>query len=557
MRSIKEHFDNDDLRDYLIANTVDEGVVGDFLKKTWNYLKGKIAKIGNYFVGILNGKILPAILPITSQKALLNGEIPDSKGIHWVGTKEDKRYSGVDTTGKSVLNSRESTIEMWKRTAKSFLKESNDTRSLEEIINEVKLEADDKELVNVDGDALKKIIRATIKNGANAVPLLIWGAPGTGKTAIVNAVLKEIQGEDARMLDMQLSMKDRDDFFLPYYNADHTESVDLPKSYLPVWEDKPDMTDEERKAADDKCGRGLLFLDELSRAKPAVQNICLKLVNERKLGDTYKLGSGWSIVCASNRMEDDESSQFQLSSALANRFRQVNFCPSFKSWRNWADTKGYMNQMVLDWLENNQKYLYFQENPETTLYCTPRAWELACRVLSDYAYTSSEEGYNLFDIDDELIEAGIAQAVGRTAASAFMEYVKLARKIDVDKLRLVLTNPKKAPKPKKEGSGYKLDLVYIITSMVLSFLDPKDKLVDPKTFENICTYFADLGDMNAAAKMFTGINRMFPAMTNHYGDTMDDEDGEEHTDKYVNAVQILAAAYPDWENAEFPDVSKF
>ena len=555
MRSIKEHFDNDDLRDYLIANTVDEGVIGDFFKKTWNYLKGKIAKIGNYFVGIFNDKVLPVVLPITSQKALLDGEIPDSKGIHWVGTKEDKKYSGVDTTGKTVLNSRESTMEMWKRTARAFLKEDKeDTRSLEEIINEVKLEADDKELVNVDGDALKQIIRTTIKNGANAVPLLIWGAPGTGKTSVVNAVLKEVQGEDARLLDMQLSMKDRDDFFLPYYNAEHTESVDLPKSYLPVWEDRSDMTDEERKAADAKCGKGLLFLDEISRAKPAVQNICLKFVDERKLGDTYKLGSGWSIILASNRLEDDESSQFEVSTALVNRLRQVNFTPSFKSWRKWADTKGYMNQVVLDWLENNQKYLYFQANPETTLYCTPRAWELACKVLSDYAYTATEEGYNLFDIDDSLIEAGVAQAVGRTAASAFMEYIKLARKIDVDKLRLVLTDPKKAPKPKKEGSGYKLDLVYIITSMILSFLDPKRDL-DPQTFENICTYFADLGDMNAAAKIFSGLNRMFPNMANGYGDDSSDEDN--HDDRYVKGVQILAKAFPEWESAEFPDVNKF
>ena len=89
------------------------------------------------------------------------------------------------------------------------------------------------------------------------------------------------------MLDMQLSMKEHDDFFLPSYNVNKTKAVDLPKSYLPVWEDLDSMTDEERKAADEACGKGLIFLDELSRAKPQVQDVCLKLVDERKLGEKY------------------------------------------------------------------------------------------------------------------------------------------------------------------------------------------------------------------------------------------------------------------------------
>ena len=56
------------------------------------------------------------------------------------------------------------------------------------------------------------------------------------------------------------------------------------------------------------------FIDELSRATPQVLNVILPLINEGILNG-YKLGSGWTIVCASNRREDDEG-QESIGNAL-------------------------------------------------------------------------------------------------------------------------------------------------------------------------------------------------------------------------------------------------
>jgi hypothetical protein len=468
MKQLKESFIGNELSGYLQERLIEEGKITDFFKKTFNYLKNKVAKIGNMFVSLFNDKILPAVLPITSQAALKNGNVRDTECIHWMGTKEDAKYSGVDTTGKNILDSRPSTIEMWTKAARNAgVKESKfEGKTLNQILEVLKLQSDDNQVRNIDSDELKRLIEVVIRKGANAKPLLIWGAPGIGKTAIVNAVLKQCKGSQARMLDMQLSMKAYDDFFLPSYNADKTVATDVPKSYLPVWEDRWDMTDEERKKADEACGTGLLFLDELSRAKPQVQNVVLKLANERKLGDSYRLGSGWSVVAASNRLEDDEDSQQKLGQALGNRFRQVNYSPTCKSWIKWAQSKGYMNQHVLDWLEQNEKYFYFQDNDETTLFCTPRAWESACQALADESYTADEEGFDLLALPDDVIMSAIQDNVGLTAARAFMDYVRLMRTINIDDLKMVLTKPEKAPLPKKTNGSYKPDIIYIITTRI-------------------------------------------------------------------------------------------
>lgn len=541
MKTLKEQFEGDELSSYLKSKTVNEGAVGDFFKKTWNYLKGKIAQVGDWFVSVVGEKILPVMLPITSQIALKKQPVG---GVHWFGNSDDKKFSGVSTNEESILSTRPSTLKVWQEAAKRKIVEAKESKSFNQILEVLKLASDDNQIRNIDGAELERLIEMVLRKGSEAKPLLVWGAPGIGKTAIINAVLKRVKGADSRMLDFQLSMKEHDDFFLPSYNVNKTKAVDLPKSYLPVWEDLDSMTDEERKAADEACGKGLIFLDELSRAKPQVQDVCLKLVDERKLGEKYKLGSGWSVIAASNRMEDDMDTQHDLSIALANRFRQVNYSPTCKSWRKWADKKGYMNKHVLDWLEQNEKYFYYQDNDETKIFCTPRAWEGACKALADMSYTADEEGFDLLALPDDVIMGEVQDYVGLTAARAFMDYVKLMRTVDMEKLKLVLTDPDKAPLPKKEGSTYKLDIIYIITTTIVSFLKTQP---DPKTFENICTYYARMKDESAAGKMFSMVNQKFPAMGKGYGES--DEPG--WNADYKPALDILIAAYPEWENANF------
>ena len=544
MKQLKEQFEGNELSQYL-QDRLDESVVGDFFKKTFNYLKGKIAKLGEFFVSLFDGKALPSMLPITSQSVLKKGGVRDTAGVHWMGNSEDAKFSGVDTTGKNILDSRPSTIEMWTRAAKTRIyKESATSRTFNQILEVLKLQSDDNQVRNIDGKELERLVETVLRKGSAAKPLLIWGAPGIGKTAIVNAVLKKVKGDGSRMLDFQLSMKEHDDFFLPSYNVNKTKAVDLPKSYLPVWEDLDSMTEEERKAADAACGTGLLFLDELSRAKPQVQDVCLKLIGERKLGDSYRLGSGWSVIAASNRLEDDMDTQHDLSMALANRFRQVNYSPTCKSWRNWAEKQGYMNKHVLDWLEQNEKYFYYQDNDDTKIFCTPRAWESACQALADESWTADEEGFDLLALPDDVIMGCIQDNVGLTAARAFMDYVKLMRTIDMDDLRKVLTDPDKAPLPQKTGATYKLDIIYIITTTIMSFLKEQPT---PEVFTNVCKYYARLKDESAAGKMFTMMTRKFHKINYGFGQG----EGPEWNSDYLPGLQVLIDAYPEWENANF------
>ena len=134
---------------------------------------------------------------------------------------------------------------------------------------------------------------------AAKVPVLLWGSPGTGKTSAVHA-LADAMGWPCETVIA--SIREPSDFAgLPVVSGDQVRFA------APRWA--------ERLAA---AGRGLLFLDEISTAPPAVQAALLRVVLERVVGDLY-LPDGVVVVAAANPPEQTADG-WDLSAPLANRF---------------------------------------------------------------------------------------------------------------------------------------------------------------------------------------------------------------------------------------------
>ncbi len=151
---------------------------------------------------------------------------------------------------------------------------------------------------------------------AARVPVLLWGAPGTGKTSVVTAMAHAAGLPCETVI---ASIREPSDFAgLPVVapvgtgpDADGAPAataaprrVDLAP---PRWA--------ERLAS---AGRGLLFFDEVSTAPPAVQAALLRVVLERTVGD-LALPDGVAVVAAANPPEQ-AADGWDLSAPLANRF---------------------------------------------------------------------------------------------------------------------------------------------------------------------------------------------------------------------------------------------
>ncbi|MDQ1437502.1 MAG: hypothetical protein QOK43_1131 [Acidimicrobiaceae bacterium] len=136
------------------------------------------------------------------------------------------------------------------------------------------------------------------------VPVLLWGSPGTGKTAGIRAIA---QAMDLPCETVLASIREPSDFSgLPVV---HDGAVAFAP---PVWATRLVQ-----------AGRGVLFLDEISTAPPAVQAALLRVVLERVVGD-LALPDTVAVVAAANPPEQ-AADGWDLSAPLANRFCHLDW----------------------------------------------------------------------------------------------------------------------------------------------------------------------------------------------------------------------------------------
>ena len=153
-------------------------------------------------------------------------------------------------------------------------------------------------------------------------PVLLWGEPGTGKSSTVRQLAESLELPLETVL---ASLREPADFAgLPI--VDVTGSVRLA---APAWASRLVQS-----------GRGLLFLDEITTAAPAVQAALLRVVLERVVGD-LTLPPSVAIVAAANPV-DSSSGGWELTAPLANRFCHLE-------WP--VDPAAYVNSLVAGWPE--------------------------------------------------------------------------------------------------------------------------------------------------------------------------------------------------------------
>jgi MoxR-like ATPase len=135
------------------------------------------------------------------------------------------------------------------------------------------------------------------------ISTMIWGPPGVGKSSIVAQIAKShgIAFVDVRL--SQLAPTDLRGLPVP----ENGRSKWFPPEFLP------------------DGGKGILFLDELNMAPPAMQGIAQQLILDRKVG-SYTVPPNWFIWAAGNRKED-RASVFEMPAPLANRFLHLTVLP--------------------------------------------------------------------------------------------------------------------------------------------------------------------------------------------------------------------------------------
>ncbi|HZF69966.1 MoxR family ATPase [Sulfuricurvum sp.] len=230
------------------------------------------------------------------------------------------------------------------------------------------------------------------------IPTFLWGAPGIGKSSIIKQIARE---NGIECIDLRLSLMDPTDLKgIPFYERDSHSALWAPPSFLP------------------REGKGILFLDELNSAAPAVQASAYQLILDRKVGE-YTLPDGWAIVAAGNR-EGDRGVVYRLPSPLANRFVHIEMEVNAADWRDWALSRGIDVRVVAYIGFKNSALFGFDPLKNERSFATPRSWEAVHTILNS-------------SLSKTLWLEAFAGAVGEDAAVDFLGFVQVMDKLpDVD-----------------------------------------------------------------------------------------------------------------------------
>lgn len=279
-------------------------------------------------------------------------------------------------------------------------------------------------------DYLGKVVDHNIHSS-----LMIWGAPGIGKSSVVEAVAKE---KDIELIDLRISQLAPTDLRgIPVPKDD--KACWYPPEFLPT------------------SGKGILFLDEINMAPPAVQGIAQQLILDRKVG-SYQVPDGWFIWSAGNRKEDF-AAVFDMPAPLANRFIHLEVSTGLEEFKEYA-LKNKIDDRIISFLNFRPKYLH-KIDKNSPSWPSPRSWAIGNDLIKA-------------DLD-------IDPAIGEACASEFRSYCKVY--LNLPDIPSILSGKNKPAFPKDLSARYALTCALAVRAK------------DVKEVENAFLYIDSKGSM--------------------------------------------------------------
>lgn len=290
------------------------------------------------------------------------------------------------------------------------------------------------------------------------VPVLVWGDPGAGKTAAINALVRAM---GCHLETVLASLREPSDF-----------------SGLPVVVDgdvrmaPPDWARRLAGRTDAVC-----FFDEISTAPPSTQRALLRVIHERVVGD-LALGAEVRMVAAANPAEV-AAGGWDLTPPLANRFLHLDWKvdPAVVAtgmtgrWPDpqplvidplWPSNLTYHAAVVSGFLSARPELAHQLPNDPSSAgrgWPSPRSWEAVVRVLA------ACEGTGIST------EARLGLVAGLVGDGPAIEFARFERDLDLPDPERLLADPESYTRPTRDDQVHAV--IAAVTSAVHRQLTPE------------------------------------------------------------------------------------
>lgn len=263
---------------------------------------------------------------------------------------------------------------------------------------------------------LQEVLKDAISNNEQ---LLLVGAPGVGKTSVVEQVSEEL---GADMIKSHPAVSDPTDYKgLPSKSTDGSHAEFLP--FGETW----------RAINADKLT--IWFLDDLGQSSEAVQKALMQLLLGRRLNG-HMLSKKVVFVGATNNVGQRAGVAGLLEPVKSRWDSIVHMEHSLDDWCSWAITNHMPVELIAFLRDRPELLSKFEPTKELVNHPSPRTWASVGRRV------------NRGVVDFELFEG----AVGKGPATEFLAFMEMAK--DAPSLDEIILNPDKAKVPDKPAMRY-------------------------------------------------------------------------------------------------------
>lgn len=208
-------------------------------------------------------------------------------------------------------------------------------------------------------------------------PVLLIGAPGIGKTQIMEQIAREC---GIALVSYTITHHTRQSAIgLPFISKKSFNGEERAVTEYTMSEIVASIYEKIEKTG---ISEGILFIDEINCVSETLAPAMLQFLQCKTFG-SHEIPKGWLIVAAGNPPEYNRSVR-EFDVVTMDRVKKIEVEPDFEAWKEYAYQAG-VHPAVLSYLNTRPGNFYRMESTvDGKMFATPRGWEDLSRILAVY-----------------------------------------------------------------------------------------------------------------------------------------------------------------------------
>ena len=246
-------------------------------------------------------------------------------------------------------------------------------------------------------------------------PILLMGAPGIGKTAIMEQVARAC---NLALVSYTMTHHTRQSAIgLPYILKKKYGGKEYSVTEYTMSEIIASVYD---KMEETGLHEGILFIDEINCVSETLAPTMLQFLQGKTFG-SHRVPDGWIIVAAGNPPEYNKPVR-EFDVVTLDRLKRIDVQADFAAWKEYAYAQS-VHGAILSYLEIKKEHFYqIQTTIDGKVFATARGWEDLSKLIQTY------EALDI-PVDQDVVYQYIQH---RTIAKDFANYLELYAKYKQD-----------------------------------------------------------------------------------------------------------------------------